>query len=414
MANSDPAAYDYADAIAKARAEFLASCPAKDEQQEQPEQPTLDEDVPPFRLFKRQDIMNLPDLIWKVQDAAPDTGVICIYGEPATAKSFLAQDMACAVAEGRKWFGLRTNKSDGTIIVAEGQHGIKGRILAWEAENKRELPENVQFLLDDFYIGADVERLAKSIPTGTLIVIDTLNRVSAGLDENSNIDMGIILANCKKLQKLTSGLVCLVHHCGKNAANGLRGHSSLLGALDVAIEVSRRGNNRVWKVVKNKDGKDGQAYKFTLNIRVVGKDAYGDDVTSCSVFASEELAGQEERPLTDNQRYALESLQAALEKEGGDSIHVDAWRPHFYGRHCGDNDKTKATAFRRGRNELVNLGVISVTGYNYSIIKEGDRRQTGDIGATCRQAKASALGDTTRHPPLGGVSVSSCGLGARV
>jgi len=128
MAHNDPCAPDYADAIAKARAEFLAASSAE-EQQEQPEQSTLDEDVPPFRLFKRQDIMNLPDLIWKVQDAAPDTGVICIYGEPATAKSFLAQDMVCAVAEGRKWFGLRTNKSDGTIIVAEASTVSKGAFL---------------------------------------------------------------------------------------------------------------------------------------------------------------------------------------------------------------------------------------------------------------------------------------------
>ena len=405
--NSDPYAIDHTAAVLQKMAERRTLDPAQDNP------PTLNEEVPSFRLFKRQDIMNLPGIVWKVQDAAPDTGVICVYGEPASGKSFITGDMVCAVAEGRRWFGKRTKKSDGTIIVAEGQHGIKGRILAWEAENKREWPENVQFLLDDFYIGADVERLAKSIPTGSMIVIDTLNRVSAGLDENSNVDMGIILANCKKLQKLTSGLVCLVHHCGKNAANGLRGHSSLLGALDAAIEVSRRGNNRVWKVVKNKDGQDGQAYKFTLNIRVVGKDAYGADVTSCSVFASEEPAGQEKN-LTDNQRYTLESLQAALEKEGGDSVHVDAWRPYFYGRHTGDNDKTKATAFRRGRNELVNLGIISVIGYNYSINKEGDRRQTGDIGATCRQAKAAALGDTTRHSPLGDVSVSSCEVGARV
>ena len=407
MTSLDPCGHDYTEAIAQARAEFLASCRAKEE-------PTLKDEIPSFRLFKRQDIMNLPGIVWKLQDTFPDTGVVCVYGEPGGGKSLIVNDMGFAVAEGRRWFGLRTKKSDVTFIVAEGQHGIKGRILAWEAENKRELPENVQFVLDDFNIDSDVERLAKSIPTGSMVIIDTLNRVSAGLDENSNVDMGIILANCKKLQQITKGLVVIVHHCGKHAANGLRGHSSLLGALDAAIEVSRRGNNRVWKVVKNKDGADGQAYKFTLNIRVVGKDAYGDDITSCSVFASEEPARQDERPLTDNQRYTLESLQAALEKEGGDSVHVDAWRPYFYGRHCGDSDKTKATAFRRGRNELANLGIISVTGYNYSIIKEGDRRQLGDIETTCRQAKAAALGDTTRHPPLGGVSMSSCEVGARV
>ena len=403
MTHSDPCAPDYADAIAKARAEFLAASSAE-EQQEQPEQSTLDEDVPPFRLFKRQDIMNLPDLIWKVQDAAPDTGVICIYGEPATAKSFLAQDMVCAVAEGRKWFGLRTNKSDGTIIVAEGQHGIKGRILAWEDENKRELPENVQFLLDDFYIGADVERLAKSIPTGSLIVIDTLNRVSAGLDENSNIDMGIILSNCKKLQKLTSGLVCLVHHCGKNAASGLRGHSSLLGALDAAIEVSRRGNNRVWKVVKNKDGKDGQAYKFTLNIRVVGKDAYGDDVTSCSVFASEEPAGQEVKPLTPAQRYGLETLEAALQAEGKASVHVDVWRDYFYEKSTADKASAKKIAFQRARKDLVELGKIAVLNDCYSLTTtNGTGEHLGNIRGTCSGGISTRDAEQTEHTPLGDV-----------
>lgn len=387
----------YAESLKRVQSEFP-------EKYVQEESPALKEEVPSFRLFTRQDIMNLPDIIWKVQGAFPDTGVVCIYGEPATAKSFIAQDMVCAVAEGRKWFGLRTNKSDGTIIVAEGQHGVKGRVIAWEAENKRELPGNVQFVLDDFYIGADVERLAKSIPTGSMIVIDTLNRVSAGLDENSGVDMGIILDNCKKLQKLTSGLVCLIHHCGKSAANGLRGHSSLLGALDAAIEVSRRGNNRVWKVVKNKDGQDGQAYKFTLNIRVVGKDAYGDDVTSCSVFASEEPAGQEVKPLTPAQRYGLESLEAALQAEGKASVHVEVWRDHFYEKSTADSQEGKKKAFQRVRTDLKEIGKIFVTDDFYSTSAiTGTAGHKRDISGTCPDAHSSEGRDNRDTLPLGSV-----------
>ena len=387
----------YAEHLEQSQAEFTAKYL-------QDEPPTLKEEIPSFRLFTRQDIMNLPSIDWKVQGAFPDTGVVCVYGEPASGKSLVIGDMGFAVAEGRRWFGLRTKKSDVTFIVAEGQHGIKGRILAWEAENKRELPGNVQFVLDDFYIGADVERLAKSIPTGSLVILDTLNRVSAGLDENSGVDMGIILDNCKKLQKLTSGLVCLVHHCGKNAANGLRGRSSLLGALDAAIEVSRRGNNRVWKVVKNKDGQDGQAYKFTLNIRVVGKDAYGDDVTSCSVFASEEPAGQEVKPLTPAQRYGLESLEAALQSEGKTAVHVDVWRDHFYEKSTADSQEGKKKAFQRVRTDLKEIGKIFVTDDFYSTSAiTGTAGHKRDISGTCPGDHSSEGRDNRDTLPLGSV-----------
>ena len=162
----------YAEHLEQSQAEFTAKYL-------QDESPALKEEIPSFRLFTRQDIMNLPSIDWKVQGVFPESGFACIYGVSGGGKSFLAMDMALSMAEGRRWFGLRTKKAAVTYIVAEGQGGLKGRVIAWEEENKRELPENVQFVLDDFYIGADVERLAKSIPTGSLIVIDTMNAVSA-------------------------------------------------------------------------------------------------------------------------------------------------------------------------------------------------------------------------------------------
>ena len=288
------------------------------------------------------------------------------------------------------------------MLITHGR--VKGRVIAWEEENKRELPENVQFVLDDFYIGADVERLAKSIPTGSLIVIDTMNAVSAGLAENDVVDMGIIISNCKQLQKLTSGLVCLIHHCGKDAAKGLRGHTSLIAALDAAIEVDRRGNNRVWKVVKNKDGQDGQAYKFTLNIRVVGKDAYGDDVTSCSVFASEEPARQEVKPLTPAQRYGLETLEAALQAEGKASVHVDVWRDYFYEKSTADSQEGKKKAFQRVRTDLKEIGKIFVADDFYSTSAiTGTTGHKRDIAGTCPEDHSKGERDNRDTLPLGSV-----------
>ena len=37
---------------------------------------------------------------------------------------------------------------------------------------------------------------------------------------------------------------------------------------------------------------------------------------------------------------------------------LDEWRPLFNERHTGDNQKSKDTAFRRAREELVNKGLL--------------------------------------------------------
>jgi hypothetical protein len=40
--------------------------------------------------------------------------------------------------------------------------------------------------------------------------------------------------------------VMFVHHAGKDSQKGLRGHSSLLAALDTVIKVSNAANQRIW------------------------------------------------------------------------------------------------------------------------------------------------------------------------
>jgi hypothetical protein len=129
--------------------------------------------------------------------------------------------------------------------------------------------------------------------------------------------MGEILEAAKRLQELTSGLVVLIHHTGKDATKGLRGHSSLFAALDAAIEVSRDGDRREWKVAKSKDGADGDAHPFKLEIETLGTDAYGDPITSCTVRA-DNTADDVKRvkvPQGGNQRLVYEGIRG-LFKDG--------------------------------------------------------------------------------------------------
>ena len=227
--------------------------------------------------------------------------------------------MAAAIAEGQRWFDCRVEAAPVVYAALEGEAGFKLRAQAWETSRGRALPDGLRMMLQPFKLtdGQDVLDLAAVVPAGAVVVLDTLNRAAPTADENSSRDMGEILEAAKLLQALTRGLVVLVHHTGKDSARGLRGHSSLFAAMDAAIEVSREGDRREWKVAKSKDGQDGEAHPFKLHVEVLGTEPTGDEITSCVVMR--DTAAQDVRavklPQGGNQRLVLDSLRP-LFKDG--------------------------------------------------------------------------------------------------
>jgi putative DNA primase/helicase len=145
-----------------------------------------------------------------------------------------------------------------------------------------------------------------------VIFIDTLNRAAPGLDENSSQDMGRVLAGMKRLQELTGGLVLIVHHTGKDASKGLRGHSSLFAALDGAIEVERSATGRCWSAAKVKDGEDGKQIAFRLHVVDLGKDADGDPMNSCAVERDVGAMFRPNPPQGQHQKSALAVIRSSL------------------------------------------------------------------------------------------------------
>lgn len=266
-----------------------------------------------YKLLNGADLADLPPLRWCVRGVLPAEGVAALYGPSASGKSFLALDMAAAIAEGQRWFDCRVNPAPVVYAALEGEAGFRTRVLAWEAHHGRKLPTGLKMLLQPFKLvdPQDVHDLAAVLPAGAVVFIDTLNRAAPTADENSSTDMGSILESTKRLQALTGGLVCLVHHTGKDATKGLRGHSSLFAALDAAIEVSRDGERRNWTVAKSKDGQDGDAHPFRLKVETLGSDEYGDPVTSCAVVAdtTAEDVQRVKLPRGGNQKLVLEALR---------------------------------------------------------------------------------------------------------
>ena len=191
-----------------------------------------------------------------------------------------------------------------------------------------------------------------------MVIIDTLNRATPGADENASKDMGNIIKSATDIQAATGGLVLFVTHSGKNPKSGIRGHSSLLAALDAAIEVDHKGGAHVLKLDKVKEGEDGVRQDFQLKTVVIESSPENNMVTSCVV---EPVVRQEkEKFLTPALKYALDSLVEACETIGEEGVHQEIWRATFYAGHTGETTEAKRKAFTRGRNKLVALGIVSV------------------------------------------------------
>lgn len=275
-----------------------------------------------FKLLTGADLGAALPMSWLVRGALPSCGLAALYGPSGSGKSFLILDLAVTIASGAKhWFGRRVTQVPVTYVVLEGEAGMGKRVTAWGVFHQQPIPAALRFITQpiDLLSASDVDDLAEAIHAGGgaggMVIIDTLNRSAPGADENSSVDMGHIIAAAKQLQCLIGGLVLLVHHTGKDASKGLRGHSSLYAALDGAIEVCRLDKSREWRVAKSKDDEDGHAYRFRLEVQVLGVDDEGDEITSCIVVPDtsvEAIKKQLKLPSGDNQKIAMDALATPL------------------------------------------------------------------------------------------------------
>lgn len=226
---------------------------------------------------------------WFIKGVLPQADIGMLYGESGSGKSFLALDMCLAITRGIPWRTLRTKQARVAYIAAEGRNGIAQRLRAYAQHHGIDptalpmcvLGEAPNFLhKDDPLVVAQAMRQAQGFD---LVVIDTLAQVSPGANENGGEDMGRVLAHCRGLAQGTGAMVLLVHHAGKDTSKGARGWSGLHAAMDTVIEVSRVGGARRARVVKQKDGEDGQEWGFTLQPVLLGVDEDLDPITSCVV-----------------------------------------------------------------------------------------------------------------------------------
>ena len=223
-------------------------------------------------------------------------GLSSVNGHPNAGKSYFAGALALAVASGLDFLGRRVQQVPVVYIAAEGAASMLARFQADARFHKRQpghlalVAQGVTLLepsadVDALVATCDAVRARTGAPVG-LIVIDTVARVMVGGDENTAVDMGRLIAAADRLKATTGAHVLLLHHVGKDASKGARGHSSLRAALDTEIEVSVDDSTRLHtaKVTKQRDlASKGDTLHFRLVPVPLGVDQWGGEVTACAV-----------------------------------------------------------------------------------------------------------------------------------
>jgi hypothetical protein len=163
------------------------------------------------------------------------------------------------------------------------------------------------------------ERL--TCPVG-LIVVDTLSRAMAGGNENSPEDMGALVRNLDTIRQHLPAHVAVVHHSGKDAARGARGHSLLRAATDTEIEVSREigSSTSSARVTKQRELELGDEFPFTLVPVELGANRRGKPVTSCVVHHDD----AEAIPAPADKRLQKEMERERLKKKLQDDMEAEA------------------------------------------------------------------------------------------
>jgi len=335
--------------------------------------------------------------LWLIKKTLPQQGLALIYGHPGSGKSFLAIDMAMHVALGWDWNGLRTRKGVVVYVGAEGQQGLRNRIVAFRRHH--DLPASIPLALiptpvDLYDSAADLHALSRAVRVAVerygeppaLIVVDTISKTLGAGKENTD-DLAVYVAHCGALSAEFSCCVLPVHHRPKDAeSTEPRGHSSLKGGMDTVILVES-GKPKRARITKQKDAEERELVMFNLLPVELGQDEDGEGVTSCVVIPTAVDTNPQADPflqavsrLPTNQRLVFDQLQELTEvapesvptsiPDGeinrhrvGKVVSFSAWRDKSISAAGTGRDMDRDTgkkAFNRALPKLKLAGVVRV------------------------------------------------------
>lgn len=184
------------------------------------------------------------------------------YGSPGGLKTMLVMDMAMSVLSGQPFLealpGIeKVSPFDTTptpVMWIDVDNGERRSLDRMKALGKaRNIPEDAPFYFVSFPTPPFIARkedstdfIIENVIAGNvgLVVFDNLGSISGGADENSS-EMVNVMSGLRRIAERGNCAVVVIHHRNKGngvttrKGNALRGHSSIEGALDLALLIQR-------------------------------------------------------------------------------------------------------------------------------------------------------------------------------
>lgn len=234
-----------------------------------------------FEVLSVDDIFNLPDPVFLIQDLIIEGATAFIYGAPGCGKTFIAMDMAFSLGsdEVTHWFGKKINRHGPIVYISsEGTTDMKFRMMAWEKEKKVQInrkrfhyirqpvnfmdPAHIVKLIQTIKIEIEAKYGEKPV----MIIIDTVSRVLPGADENLQKDMTLYVQANDALRLAFECSAAGAHHTSKAGGRSMRGSTVFEGSANCAIYVEREKPSMfgVMVMMKIKEARDGWELPFEL------------------------------------------------------------------------------------------------------------------------------------------------------
>ncbi len=218
--------------------------------QEQPKT-TTNPETETIKTKTAYEIYNLkPNNKYIVESFIYPQNVIMLFSPPKNYKSMMALYLAMCVANGRKFFGLKTKKGKVLYLDRENNDSlIHQRLHALRRGHlkqffRKNFPLNFLIRQGDFENQLWVEQLINTIKKEKikLIFIDTMKRYSSNFDENSANDINRIYINVYQpiIDECNCSIVFL-HHT--NRTGDYRGSGDFLGMVDSAYQIGKIGKD---------------------------------------------------------------------------------------------------------------------------------------------------------------------------
>lgn len=267
-----------------------------------------------FHFKEEEEFENEPDPEWLIKDLLVERSTVLLFGPTSSYKSFLALDIALSLASGQPAFGSETVATKVFYCALEGRAHLRKATRSWRLARSSVrtrnfllgrapivgYPEEIQAFMDE------ISKRTNGTRPG-LIVIDTLGKAMAGLNENDAKDAGRFVQFCDFLVEKFECSVLVIHHSGKDLARGARGSSAFHAGFDTVIEViAKKGSKAVAVHVRKHKDAEERSEPFTFEGRVIGP--------SLAFFPTDP---KEHKALThEESEYSPRKIGAALQKLG--------------------------------------------------------------------------------------------------